>query len=424
MTDAYRIVFHCLDQNQKLLAEQVTFSFIGTWFGIDPTSNLVHYLKITIDTVEALSLLHLFLWQHRQGLMLRSNIQLIIIQDELEASNTAVTEYWRNLASLSLQMGFSTVSFISYSDIGYYKPTNQIIIVSQLLRIDTQQLDTMAGLSQFRFDGKMSTLMKSIVLQRIGLTVHEERKYAHLLPMILGYSAYLIYEEMEKQGVIQRYVTAQVDAIYEVSYSQQVYTDLIIPDSFKNFFELPVHLLKIFGFDDTNKFIFQQMCDVSYLFKAQYFAVFSAFFPLDNAVLSQSSRSGKTVTLHTIFYFNLFSGIKIPILINTGFTKDSRELETQPLYDRTSIEIGEGIRALFCEYQSKTDLGDVISSNLKDGVEYSKTMAYVKAECFNLIKTYDMHTAQQQLKGAFELYLQGTSVFCEFSVTGLLDFLI
>eukprot|EP00702_Spironucleus_salmonicida_P005755 EST47046.1 Hypothetical protein SS50377_ja063 [Spironucleus salmonicida] len=274
----------------------------------------------------------------------------------------------------------------------------------------------------FNMPPAISSVEQLAILQIIGLTLHKCDTYAHLLPMILGYTAYLIYKQMENNDVVKRNYTIQVRAQEAVAYSQQIYTDLMVSQAYQNFFELPVHLLKIFEFNDTNKFIFQQMCDVSYLFKAQYFAVFSAFFPLDNAVLSQSSRSGKTVTLHTIFYFNLFSGIKIPILINTGFTKDSRELETQPLYDRTSIEIGEGIRALFCEYQSKTDLGDVISSNLKDGVEYSKTMAYVKAECFKLIKTYDMHTAQQQLKGAFELYLQGTSVFCEFSVTGLLDF--
>ncbi|KAH0569301.1 uncharacterized protein SS50377_28830 [Spironucleus salmonicida] len=287
---------------------------------------------------------------------------------------------------------------------------------------DNQVEDYKLTQPQFKIPSNFSIVEKQAILQIIGIALHKFKIYAHLLPMIFGYSAYLIYQQMLYSNAIDPATIYQSAGKSILNTNQQIYNDAVMSTNFQNFFELPVHLLKIFEFNDTNKFIFQQMCDVSYLFKAQYFAVFSAFFPLENAVMSQSSRSGKTVTLHTIFYFNLFSGLKIPILINTGFTKDSHDLKTQPLYNRGSIEMDQKLKTLFSAYQSQTDLGDVISSNLKDGVEYSKTMAYVKTECFNLIKTYDMHTAQQQLDGAFELYLQGTSVFCEFSVTGLLDF--
>ncbi|KAH0576649.1 hypothetical protein SS50377_22214 [Spironucleus salmonicida] len=461
-----QLTFSSLDNNMNDLLPKIVFQFNGIQFQISEVGDAVCYLKVTIDTVEALSLLHLFMWQHRQGLLLRSDIQLIIIQDDLKDPSISVSEYWCNLASLSLQMGFSTISFSKYNDILLQKPTHQMIIVSDFPRIDSQQLDTMEGLSHFQFDDKMSYSMKLVILERIGLAAHKQQQYAHLLPMILGYSAYIIYNQIiqyqkqdmeilvEDAGYINNVKSGKTihlpnfPQIY-IHHAQEMYTTATHPSAisykttfidqnrndrienftvrkitqvFKNIFELPVHLLNILDFNDSNQFIFQQMCDVSYLFKAQYFAVFSAFFPLENAVLSQSSRSGKTVTLHTIFYFNLFSGLKIPILINTGFTKDSHDLKTQPLYNRGSIEMDQKLKTLFSAYQSQTDLGDVISSNLKDGVEYSKTMAYVKTECFNLIKTYDMHTAQQQLEGAFELYLQGTSVFCEFSVTSMLDF--
>ncbi|KAH0569763.1 hypothetical protein SS50377_27729 [Spironucleus salmonicida] len=461
-----QLTFSSLDKDLLELQQDVVFSFIGIQFKISEVGDAVCYLKVAIDTVETLSLLHLFMWQHRQGLLLRSNIQLIVVQDELKEHSISVSEYWRNLASLSLQMGFSTMSFNEYNDILLQKSTHQMIIVSDFPRIDSQQLDTMEGLSNFQFDDKMSYSMKLVILERIGLAAHKQQQYAHLLPMILGYSAYIIYNQIiqyqkqdmesivkdtvyiKNKDIDKEILDPNFPQVY-IHHAQEVYTTATVPSEiqykatilgnngnkkiknftfdsitqvFKNIFELPIHLIDLFKFDGTNKFIFQQMCDVSYLFKAQYFAVFSAFFPLENAVMSQSSRSGKTVTLHTIFYFNLFSGLKIPILINTGFTKDSHDLKTQPLYNRGSIEMDQKLKTLFSAYQSQTDLGDVISSNLKDGVEYSKTMAYVKTECFNLIKTYDMHTAQQQLEGAFELYLQGTSVFCEFSVTGLLDF--
>ncbi|KAH0571827.1 hypothetical protein SS50377_26023 [Spironucleus salmonicida] len=450
-----QLTFSSLGKDLVELQQDVVFAFSGTQFKISEVGDTVRYLRITIDTVGDLSLLHLFMWQHKQELLFKRKVQIIIIQKTFDLKNSSVSDYWLNLVSLSIQMGFSILSYQVIGDeeiqklaevqVEIMKSDHEIVIVSKNSAIDSKLFPNYILIEDdinlqkqnkvdMKYDGyeliypmfnmppAISSVEQLAILQIIGLTLHKCDTYAHLLPMILGYTAYLIYKQMENNDVVKRNYTIQVRAQEAVAYSQQIYTDLMVSQAYQNFFELPVHLLKIFEFNDTNKFIFQQMCDVSYLFKAQYFAVFSAFFPLDNAVMSQSSRSGKTVTLHTIFYFNLFSGVKIPILINTGFTKDSRELETQPLYDRTSIEIGEGIRALFCEYQSKTDLGDVISSNLKDGVEYSKTMAYVKAECFKLIKIYDMHTAQQQLKGAFELYLQGTSVFCEFSVTGLLDF--
>ncbi|KAH0576178.1 hypothetical protein SS50377_21738 [Spironucleus salmonicida] len=456
-----QLTFSSLDNDIMELQQDVVFSFIGTEFYISKVDDAVCYLRVTIDTVETLSLLHLFMWQHRQGLLLRSDIQLIMIQDELKDPSISVSEYWRNLASLSLQMGFSTMLFNKYIDILLQKPTHQMIIVSDVPRIDSQWLDTMEGLSHFQFDDKMSNSMKLVILERIGLTTHKQKQYAHLLPMILGYSAYIIqnqiiqYQKYDMESIVKDTVYIKNKGIDKeildpnfpqvyIHHAQEVYTTATVPSEiqynatildnngnkkiknftfdnitqvFKNIFELPIHLIDLFKFDGTNKFIFQQMCDVSYLFKAQYFAVFSAFFPLENAIMSQSSRSGKTVTLHTIFYFNLFSGLKIPILINIGYTKNLHVLETQPLYDRSSIEIGQRLKALFCGYQSKPVLGDVISSNLKDGVEYSKTMAYVKIECFNLIKDYDILALQILLKSIFVSYFTGYSYFEQFSLS-------
>eukprot|EP00702_Spironucleus_salmonicida_P004201 EST45492.1 Hypothetical protein SS50377_14564 [Spironucleus salmonicida] len=431
------------------------FHLVGTEFKISEVDDTVRYLKITIDTVETLSLLHLFMWQHRQGLLLRSDIQLIIIQDDLKDPSVSVSDYWLNLVSLSIQMGFSVLSYQVIGDeeiqklaevqVQSMKSDHEIVIVSKNSAIDSklfpncivskkeskqqdqnekdnQVEDYKLTQPQFKIPSNFSIVEKQAILQIIGIALHKFKIYAHLLPMIFGYSAYLIYQQMLYSNAIDPTTIYQSAGKSILSTNQQIYNDAVMSTNFQNFFELPVHLLKILEFNDTNKFIFQQMCNVSYLFKAQYFAVFSAFFPIENAVMSQSSRSGKTVTLHTIFYFNLFSGLKIPILINTGFTEEKQKLDTQPLYDRSSIKIGQQLKTLFCKYQRKTKLGDIISSNLKDGIEYSKTMAYVKAECFKLIKNYDMLTLQILLKNIFVSYFTGTSSFEQFSLSGGFNF--
>ncbi|KAH0569371.1 uncharacterized protein SS50377_28758 [Spironucleus salmonicida] len=76
--------------------------------------------------------------------------------------------------------------------------------------------------------------------------------------------------------------------------------------------------------------MFQQLCHVSYLFKAEYFALFSLVKNeedenLTNAVISQSSRSGKSVALYTQYFFHLLMGHS-PMLVNKESSDD------QPLY--------------------------------------------------------------------------------------------
>ncbi|KAH0575789.1 hypothetical protein SS50377_21313 [Spironucleus salmonicida] len=88
-----QLTFSSLDKDLLELQQDVVFSFIGIQFKISEVDDTVRYLKITIDTVN-LSLLHLFMWQHRQGLLLRSDIQLIIIQDDLKDPSVSVSDYW------------------------------------------------------------------------------------------------------------------------------------------------------------------------------------------------------------------------------------------------------------------------------------------------------------------------------------------
>eukprot|EP00702_Spironucleus_salmonicida_P003560 EST44851.1 Hypothetical protein SS50377_15246 [Spironucleus salmonicida] len=93
-----------------------------------------------------------------------------------------------------------------------------------------------------------------------------------------------------------------------------------------NLFQLPIHFLGT----GICLFMFQQLCHVSYLFKAEYFALFSLVKndlndTLTNAVISQSSKSGKSVALYTQYFFHLLMG-NVPILFNMDTVK------IQPLY--------------------------------------------------------------------------------------------
>eukprot|EP00702_Spironucleus_salmonicida_P004269 EST45560.1 Hypothetical protein SS50377_14489 [Spironucleus salmonicida] len=449
-----QLTFSSLDNNMNDLLPKIVFQFNGTQFQISEVGDAVCYLKVAIDTVEALSLLHLFMWQHRQGLLLRSDIQLIIIQDDLKDPSVSVSDYWLNLVSLSIQMGFSVLSYQVIGDekiqkraevqVEIMKSDHEIVIVSKNSAIDSklfpncivskkeskqqdqnekdnQVEDYKLTQPQFKIPSDFSIVEKQAILQIIGIALHKFKIYAHLLPMILGYSAYLIYQQMLYSNAIDPATIYQSAGKSILNTNQQIYNNGVMQTNFQNFFELPVHLLKIFEFDGNNKFIFQQMCDVSYLFKAQYFAVFSAFFPLDNAVLSQSSRSGKTVTLHTIFYFNLFSGLQIPILINIGHQSQNSELQLQPLYNRSSINLGDNLKNIFAS-STNISIETIAISNLNQGLISYNYLSYLVSKINIYIKCFQQEAQTNQIRSAFDQYFSGQTDFNTFKNISLDNF--
>ncbi|KAH0574600.1 hypothetical protein SS50377_24558 [Spironucleus salmonicida] len=243
---------------------------------------------------------------------------------------------------------------IEYYDLQYFSLYNSF---------DTEQLLQPEVIEDLNFhENQVLLQLAAIKYQTVG-------EYPLILPLIFGYSAFRLYDTQFKK--LKRYKQEKqlygkdldlLRKIFSVSnkiYNGEAFTEKEQLKQFDliNLFQLPTHFLGT----GICLFMFQQLCHVSYLFKAEYFALFSLVKndlndTLTNAVISQSSKSGKSVALYTQYFFHLLKG-NVPILLNKEGSDE------QPLYKYRTHSFHE---QLVAQYKNTFKLQDL--KNYKEKV--------------------------------------------------------
>ncbi|KAH0569375.1 uncharacterized protein SS50377_28752 [Spironucleus salmonicida] len=247
--------------------------------------------------------------------------------------------FWNNIGIVAAQMGLKTKSIKIYKD---HKGENQTpdldLYLAEINQYDLQYIsfyDSFDTLTILQPEGinKCAFHENLILIQLAAIQYQHTEKYPLILPLVFGFSAYQLYTDRFVQIFQKAEVASAQDLKHSIlrkifELSNIVYNEQVLPDKFKvmNLFQLPIHFIGT----GICLFMFQQLCHVSYLFKAEYFALFSLvnndfYETLTNAVISQSSRSGKSVALYTQYFFHLLKG-NVPILLNKKGSDD------QPLY--------------------------------------------------------------------------------------------
>ncbi|KAH0573115.1 hypothetical protein SS50377_25233 [Spironucleus salmonicida] len=352
-------------KKQKILTFTIEGSEIRQSRQLDVSS--MYLFKTTITTTEQLCAVQVVLLYKKLG-KIAQNVRFQISQFE-DIIKFRYSNFWDNIGLVAAQMGLDVLSVqsacesyctqfaksIENHDLQYFSLYNSF---------DTKKILQPKNISYFSFHENQ------VLLQLAAIKYQKEENYPLILPLILGYSAFRLYEtkfntkykENDQQIENLKLLKDTFDA------SNKTYSDakLLTNGNLKlntfpiiNLFELPIH------FNETSicLLIFQQLFHVSYLFKAEYFALFSLVKnklgdTITNAVISQSSRSGKSVALYTQYFFHLLIG-NIPILFNKEGSED------QPLYYYKS---GSFHSQLERQYQNTLELQDF--ENLRETVLY------------------------------------------------------
>ncbi|KAH0576654.1 hypothetical protein SS50377_22220 [Spironucleus salmonicida] len=278
--------------------------------------------------------------------------------------------FWNNIGIVAAQMGLKTKSIKIYKDHEGENLTPDLdLYLAEINQYDLQYIsfyDSFDTLTILKPEGinKCAFHENLILTQLAAIQYQHTEKYPLILPLVFGFSAYQLYTDRFVQIFQKAEVASAQDLKHSIlrkifELSNIVYNEQVLPDKFKvmNLFQLPIHFIGT----GISLFMFQQLCHVSYLFKAEYFALFSLVKndlndTLTNAVISQSSRSGKSVALYTQYFFHLLMG-NVPILLNMqGST-------LQPLYKYKTHSFHQ---QLVAQYKNIFKLQDL--TNLKETV--------------------------------------------------------
>eukprot|EP00702_Spironucleus_salmonicida_P006589 EST47880.1 Hypothetical protein SS50377_12031 [Spironucleus salmonicida] len=327
-----------------------------------------YILRATITTKEQLCAVQVVLLYKKLGKI--AHKVRFQISDFNEINLLAKSNLWSNIGLVAAQMGLDVLSVQSTCEPDFAKFANSIKdyhlqYFSLYNSFDTEQLLQPKNIENIDFHENQ------VLLQLAAIQYQSEGKYPLILPLIFGYSAFRLYDvqfkKLKKNTDAKKVYGKELDQlrkIFEVSnkiYKGESFTEQEKPqlDEFEliNLFQLPFHFLNT----GICLFMFQQLCHVSYLFKAEYFAIFSLVKNeinknLTNAVISQSSKSGKSVALYTQYFFHLLMG-NVPILLNMD------TVTIQPLYKYRTHSFHQ---QLLDQYKNTFELHDL--TNLKETV--------------------------------------------------------
>eukprot|EP00702_Spironucleus_salmonicida_P007183 EST48474.1 Hypothetical protein SS50377_11336 [Spironucleus salmonicida] len=327
-----------------------------------------YILRSTITTKEQLCAVQVVLLYKKLG-KIAQNVLFQISQVEAVIKSQD-PQFWDNIGLVAAQMGLRVLSTNSTRNPDFDKFANSIKdyhlqYFSFYSSFDTEQL------LQPEFIDDLNFHENQVLLQLAAIKYQSEGKYPLILPLIFGQSAFRLYDtqftELKKNKSatnVYSYKLVLLRKIFEVSnkiYNGESFTEQEKPqlDKFDliNLFQLPTHFLGT----GICLFMFQQLCHVSYLFKAEYFALFSLVKNeinknLTNAVINQSSKSGKSVALYTQYFFHLLMG-NSPMLVNKEGSED------QPLYYYKTGSFHSQLETL---YQNTFELQDL--NNFKETI--------------------------------------------------------
>ncbi|KAH0571421.1 hypothetical protein SS50377_25606 [Spironucleus salmonicida] len=334
-----------------------------------------YILRATITTKEQLCAVQVVLLYKKLG-KIAQNMRFQISQLK-KIIKSRDPKFWDNIGLVAAQMGLRVLSIKCTCDYYFAKFAQSIEgydlqYFSLYNSFDTEQLLQPEVIEDLNFhENQVLLQLAAIKYQKVG-------EYHLILPLIFGYSAFRLYDtqfKKLKKNTITRDVYGEdldlLKKIFEVSnkiYKGESFTEQEKPqlDEFEliNLFQLPFHFL------DTGicLFMFQQLCHVSYLFKAEYFALFSLVKndlndTLTNAVISQSSRSGKSVALYTQYFFHLLIG-NVPILFNRDPNKD------QPLYKYYTENFHSSLAQQYIDVYNLSEIKKISKvKNLKEDKE-------------------------------------------------------
>ncbi|KAH0575889.1 hypothetical protein SS50377_21421 [Spironucleus salmonicida] len=277
--------------------------------------------------------------------------------------------FWDNIGLVAAQIGLNVLSI----------QTDDMPTITQFLQcIEDYDLQYFSFYNNFDTleifypdnTDKFNFHENQVLIQLAAIKYHEKGDQPLLLPQIFGYSAFLLfntyYKALETEYYKTKHEDFQVGLLLKIfKYSNRIYNG----DTFENndqqkklksfhsinLFQIPLHFI------DTGicLVMFQQLCQISYIFKAEYFAILSKTqsrysYRLNNAVIIQSSKSGKSVALYTQYFFNLLIG-DVPILLNKNGSKN------QPLYYYKTGSFHEKLEKV---YQNTFALQDLKNFNL------------------------------------------------------------
>ncbi|KAH0575774.1 hypothetical protein SS50377_23414 [Spironucleus salmonicida] len=328
-----------------------------------------YILRATITTKEQLCALQVILLYKKLGKI--AHKVRFQISDFNEINLLAKSNLWSNIGLVAAQMGLTVRStrstrkpyFAKFAkpiqgyDLQYFSIYNSF---------DTKKILQPKSIKKIDFHENQ------VLLQLAAIKYQLEEEYPLILPLIFGYSAFRLYDtqfkELKEHSTVKRIYGQHLDIlrnIFRLSnkiYNGEAFTVQEKPqlDEFEliNLFQLPFHFL------DTGicLFMFQQLCHVSYLFKAEYFALFSLVKNeikenLTNAVISQSSKSGKSVALYTQYFFHLLMG-NVPILFNMRSDKE------QPLYEYYTENFHSSLGQQYIDVYKLSEIKQI--SNVKE----------------------------------------------------------
>eukprot|EP00702_Spironucleus_salmonicida_P001865 EST43156.1 Hypothetical protein SS50377_17183 [Spironucleus salmonicida] len=297
-----------------------------------------YILRAIITTKEQLCALQVILLYKKLGKI--AHKVRFQISDFNEVNLLAKSNLWSNIGLVAAQMGLDVLSVQSTCEPDFAKFANSIKDYHLQYFSLYNSFDT-KNILQTKSIKKIDFHENQVLLQLAAIKYQTVGEYPLILPLIFGYSAFRLYDiqfaELKNNTDAKKVYGKELDQlkkIFEVSnkiYKGESFTEKEKPylDKFDliNLFQLPFHFLNT----GICLFMFQQLCHVSYLFKAEYFALFSLVKndlndTLTNAVISQSSKSGKSVALYTQYFFHLLMG-NVPMLFNM------RSDNAQPLYE-------------------------------------------------------------------------------------------
>eukprot|EP00702_Spironucleus_salmonicida_P000217 EST41508.1 Hypothetical protein SS50377_19242 [Spironucleus salmonicida] len=294
-----------------------------------------YILRSAITTKEQLCAIQVVLLYKKLG-KIAQNVQFQISQLK-KIINSRDPKFWDNTGLVAAQMGLTVRSTRSTRNPDFAKFAQSIEdyhlqYFSLYNSFDTKKILYPEVIKDLNFHENQ------VLLQLAAIKYQTDGKYPLILPLIFGYSAFRLYyaqfTELKKNTRtrdVYGHKLVLLRKIFEVSnkiYNGESFIEVEQPqlDKFDliNLFQLPTHFLNT----GICLFMFQQLCQVSYLFKAEYFALFSLVKNeikenLTNAVISQSSKSGKSVALYTQYFFHLLMG-NVPMLVNKEGSEDQQ----------------------------------------------------------------------------------------------------
>ncbi|KAH0577927.1 hypothetical protein SS50377_21281 [Spironucleus salmonicida] len=308
---------------------------------------------------------------------------------ECEIKKFNISELWANIGILILHLGYNVcqslqeVKFTPQATNYFHVKTN-LFPSFQFYELQTASVPLLS----------LSPLNITVILLKYALKLTDEYN-SSFLAFIYGLSANFLTLADNNQQLSSTQIKDFMQQAENLYYRSDKNENIVMQKA-DTIFHIPIHFLLGVSID-----FFKFLCIPSFIFKTEYFIVQTVsegdqqyISDIKNGVLSNSSRSGKSVSLLSTYYYYYFS------LRNTTIYIQCADKNSQPIYNNSSLNYSKALSLLFNS-----------ENYVHEDLKYQQIQANIREEIVQLYQLSQQFISQKiYLYSYNQLFVNSSSI--------------